>query len=94
MVYRRRQLRTPLPGGFHRFQNAHRTVVYGYGEGDYIRLKDEYGNMWRGMAVREDDQTIRYRFRDQNGSTITGICDSYGVILRDERGRTWRGFVD
>jgi hypothetical protein len=94
MIYRRRQVRSSIPGGFHRFQNINRTVVYGYGEGDYIRLRDEYGNVWRGMAVREDDHTIRYRFRDQNGCTITGICDSFGVILRDERGRTWRGFVD
>ncbi|MBI1896591.1 MAG: hypothetical protein HYZ57_18660 [Acidobacteria bacterium] len=94
MVYRRRFSHGRTPGGFHRFENANKHSVFGFGEGDYIRLRDEFGNTWRGSAVREDDNTIRYRFRDANGRTITGICDDYGVILRDDKGNTWRGFVD
>lgn len=94
MIYRRRHATSSAPGGFLRFQNAQRTTVYGHGEGDYIRLRDEYGNLWRGTATREDDNTTRYRFRDQHGITISGTSDSYGIVLRDERGRTWRGFVD
>ena len=94
MVYRRRHAHSVSPGGFLTFQNALRHTVYGFGDGDYIRLRDEFGNVWRGSAVREADDTIRYRFRDQKGSTITGISDSWGVVLRDERGHTWRGFVD
>jgi hypothetical protein len=82
------------PGGYFRLQNAQRHEVQGFGDGEFIRLKDEFGNIWRGNATREDDSTIRFRFRDQRGATISGISDSFGVILRDERGHTWRGFVD
>jgi hypothetical protein len=94
MIYRRRHTHSTSPGGFHRFQNSLRQIVYGHGDGDYIRLRDEYGNVWRGSATCEDDNTVRYRFRDQHGITISGISDAFGVVLRDERGNTWRGFVD
>ena len=77
-----------------RFQNVQKHTVYGFGHGDYIRLRDEFGNVWRGVADRRDDNTVQYRFRDEKGQFITGISDSYGVVLRDERGKTWRGFVD
>jgi hypothetical protein len=93
MIYRRRRATSEAPGGFFQFQNAHKQTVYGFGHGDYIRLRDEYGNMWRGTAEREDE-SVRYRFRDDRGRAITGVSDSYGVLLRDERGNTWRGFVD
>jgi hypothetical protein len=94
MIYRRRQLNSVAPGGFFRLQNAQRHVVYGYGDGDFIRLRDEFGNTWRGTATKQYDESIRFRFRDQRGATISGISDSFGVILRDEHGRTWRGFFD
>jgi len=94
MVYRRKQTRRTAPGGFHRFQNASNQSVYGFGDGDYIRLRDEFGQIWRGSAEREQDNTVRYRFRDEKGHTISGMSDSYGIILRDEKGNSWRGFVD
>jgi len=69
--------------------------VHGYGEGDYIRLRDEYGNVWMGSATRDDHSSmVRYRFRDNNGKSISGISDSFGIVLRDDSGNTWRGFVD
>ncbi len=82
-----------MPGGFHRFQNDQKQSVCGFGEGDYIRLRDEFGTVWRGSAEKED-QHIRYRFRDSKGRSISGISDRYGGLLRDENGTTWRGFVD
>jgi hypothetical protein len=94
MIYKRRQTFQKAPGGFFRFQNVHKHSVYGFGEGDYIRLRDEFGNVWRGVAERDADNSIRYRFRDQQGRCISGLSDSYGVVLRDEKGNTWRGFVD
>jgi hypothetical protein len=94
MIYKRRHAFTTAPGGFHRFQNAQKHTVYGFGEGDYIRLRDEFGNVWRGVAERDADNCVRYRFRDQKGRSISGLSDTYGVILRDEKGNTWRGFVD
>jgi hypothetical protein len=94
MIYRRNQVRKISPGGFLRFQSVHNQSVYGFGDGDYIRLRDEFGQVWRGCAEREQDNTIRYRFRDEKGKSISGISDSYGIILRDEKGNSWRGFVD
>ncbi|HUS07660.1 MAG TPA: hypothetical protein VMZ52_15245 [Bryobacteraceae bacterium] len=94
MIYNRRSTYANSPGGFHRFQNAAKNTMYGFGEGDYIRLRDEFGTVWRGMAEREDDHQVRYRFRDEKGRSISGLSDSHGIVLRDEKGQTWRGFVD
>lgn len=94
VIYRRRR-KGAAAGGFYRFESLRtRTTMYGSGYGEYIRLRDEYGNVWRGEAERQSDDTIRYRFRDSSGKTISGISDSFGVVLRDEHGNTWRGFVD
>jgi hypothetical protein len=94
MIYKRKSTCGNLPGGFYRFQDVNKSTVYGFGEGDFIRLRDEFGNVWRGVAEREDDRNVRYRFRDSKGRSITGLSDSHGIILRDDRGKTWRGFVD
>lgn len=91
----RKRKRASLPGGFYRFESVKTgTSIYGAGYGDFIRLRDEFGNIWRGEAEVLSDESIRYRFRDANGKTISGISDSYGIVLRDEKGNVWRGFVD
>jgi hypothetical protein len=77
-----------------RFRSSDHSTVHGYGEGDYIRLRDEYGNVWMGSATRDDNNITRYRFRDHRGRSISGVSDTFGVILRDDKGNTWRGFVD
>ena len=92
MIYQKHRM-AASPGGFHRFQNENNQVLYGHGDGDYIRLRDEFGNIWRGSAEKDSDNCIRYRFRDEKGHSITGISDRYGVVLRDEKGKSWRGFV-
>jgi hypothetical protein len=94
MIYRSQSRYTRATGGFFRFRSADRQTVYGYGEGDYIRLRDEYGNVWVGSATREDGNLVRYRFRDSSGRYVTGVSDSFGVTLRDDKGKTWRGLVD
>ncbi len=94
MIYRRRRARSGLPSGFFRLEGTGRKTVFGFGDGDWIRLRDEYGNVWRGTAEKQGDDAVRYRFRDSAGKMITGIADGYGILLRDERGNTWRGFVD
>lgn len=83
-----------MPGGYFTFQNAQNQIVSGPGDGDYIFLRDENGAQWRGIAERQADDTIRYRFRDDAGNSISGISDGYGITLRDQNGKTWRGFVD
>lgn len=95
-VYGRKRRKTSVQGGFYRFESMKtKCSMQGTGFGEFIRLRDEFGNVWRGMAELQDDDTIRYRFRDANGRTISGISDStYGVLLRDDKGNVWRGFVD
>jgi len=68
--------------------------MYGYGDGDFVRLRDEFGTIWNGRADIQDEDIIRYSFRDATGKSITGISDSHGIVLRDEKGNTWRGFVE
>jgi hypothetical protein len=68
--------------------------MHGFGYGEYIRLRDEFGNVWRGEAELLSDDSVRYRFRDANGRSISGIGDSGGIMLRDDKGNVWRGFVD
>jgi hypothetical protein len=80
--------------GFYRFEGAGRNMLYGAGDGEFVRLRDQNGREWRGWVERSDDDTVRYRFRDADGKMISGVSDSYGVLLRDERGNTWRGIID
>jgi len=90
----RSKLRERIPGGFfHLEEERTKTRVSGFGYGEHIRLKDEYGNEWLGSASRADDRSVVYRFRDRNGRSITGVSDNVVVTLRDERGVTWKGFI-
>jgi hypothetical protein len=95
MVYHRRRATRSgrAPAGFYRFENLNHRCVSGYSDGDYVRLRDEHGNVWRGTAESQGDETVRYRFRDDFGHVISGISDRLGILLRDEKGNTWRGFV-
>jgi hypothetical protein len=95
MIYRSRSRYSRVPGGYLCFRGSDKTSVYGYGEGDCIRLQDEFGRAWIGSAHRdEDSKIVRYRFRDASGRNISGMSDSHGIVLRDDKGRTWRGFID
>jgi len=95
MIYKRRRQRYSLPSGYYRFEGTpqHPTLA-GFGEGEYIRLQDEFGTVWRGHARQESDNTVRYSFRDSYGNIISGIADGFGIVLRDEHGNTWRGFIE
>lgn len=93
MIYHRRR-RSALQSGFYRFENAHRKSVFGFGDGDFVRLRDEHGNVWRGQAEVAEDQSIRFLFRDSDGKRISGISEHDGIVLRDERGNLWRGYID
>jgi hypothetical protein len=95
MIYGRQRKLTHLPGGyFHLEEERTKTRVSGYGHGDHIKLKDEYGNVWRGSATRNSDNSVAYRFRDGKGHTLTGVSDNVVVTLRDEKGNTWKGVID
>ena len=95
MIYSRQRKRAHLAGGFfHLEEEKSKTRVYGYGYGDQIRLKDEYGNIWSGSAMRNPDNSIVYRFRDGTGKSLSGVSEGSVVVLRDEQGHTWKGLVD
>jgi hypothetical protein len=82
-------------GGYFSLQEEKtKTRVSGYGHGDFIKLRDEYGNVWLGSAETVADNSIVYRFRNGTGQTLTGISSGLVVTLRDEKGNTWRGAVD
>ncbi|MCC6859025.1 MAG: hypothetical protein IT158_10705 [Bryobacterales bacterium] len=93
MRRRPRRLRYAVPSGFYRFERRGGGALEGYGEGEFIQLRDEFGNVWRGHAERAGGDCIRYRFRDGEGNTVSGISDRYGILLRDEHGNVWRGFL-
>lgn len=94
MIYKRRRVRSSAPGGYYRFESGNGRGMFGSGDSDFIRLRDEFGNEWRGSAEQQPDNTVRYRFRDSYGNIISGISDREGIILRDEHGNVWRGFLD
>ncbi len=94
-IFKRRRVHSKIPGGFFNFEEDSTTTrLYGFGHGDHLRLRDEFGNIWRGTAEKVSDEAVRYTFRDASGRTITGVSDNSGLVLRDGRGKTWRGFID
>jgi hypothetical protein len=94
MIYGKRRKQHQVPGGyFHLEEEGTKTRVMGYGHGDMIKLQDEYGNIWKGSAERNDDNSVVYRFRDGKGRSLSGVSDNVTVTLRDGRGKTWKGFI-
>jgi len=95
MIYNKQRKRSSLPGGFFHLEDEKtKTRVTGFGEGDHIKLKDEYGNVWTGSAERYPDNSIVYRFRDSTGRRLSGVSDNVVVTLRDDKGNTWKGVLD
>jgi hypothetical protein len=94
MAVTKKKQRREAGGYFNLQEEKTKTRVSGYGHGDFIKLKDEYGNIWLGSAETVADNSIVYRFRDGTGHTLTGISSGLVVTLRDEKGNTWRGAVD
>jgi hypothetical protein len=95
MIYSHQRRRARVPGGFFHLEDEKtKTRVFGYGHGDHIKLKDEYGNIWQGSAVRNPDNSVQYRFRDGKGNSLSGVGQDAVITLRDGKGNTWKGFVD
>jgi hypothetical protein len=65
-------------------------VLTGYGDGDFIRLRDTRGNEWQGSADPQGDY-VRLSFRNGLGQYATGIANAMGVMLKDNAGNVWRG---
>lgn len=93
-MYSRRRGRSRSVTGTYRFEDASRRTLTGYADGDFVRLRDDSGREWQGIAERQPDGLVRYRLRDAEGAYALGISDGYGITLRDDYGRSWRGFVE
>jgi hypothetical protein len=95
MVYRRNQRFNSARSGYYRFENVRgEGKLFGFGTGEFVRLRDEYGVEWNGTAEPQGDNITRYRFCSQHGKIISGVSDGSAIMLRDERGNAWRGFID
>jgi hypothetical protein len=95
MIYRKKRIHAKSPGGFFSLEEERtKTRLHGFGFGEHITIRDEFGNLWRGTAERGDDETVRFTFRNDHGNSISGVSDQLGLVLRDNTGKTWRGFVD
>ncbi len=95
MIYKKNRVHSRTPGGFFSFEEEKtKTRIYGFGYGDSIRLRDEFGETWRGTAELGSDETVHYTFRNSRGRVVTGVVDGIAIVLRDARGKTWRGLVD
>jgi hypothetical protein len=94
IMKRRNGGETTAKTGYYRIQGKGSQFLHGFGDGDFIRLRDENGREWRGVA-EVSDNLVRFRFRDSEGNYISGVSNSGSdIVLRDEKGNTWRGFVD
>ena len=95
MIYRKKRVHAKSPGGYFSLEEERTKQKFqGFGFGEHISIRDEFGNLWRGSAERGEDETVRYTFRDGHGHAISGVSDQFGIVLRDSKGKTWRGFVD
>ena len=95
MIYKRNRVYSATPGGYFSFEEEKTKVrMHGFGYGEYIRLRDEYGHIWRGSAEKAADGSFHYTFRNNHGKAVSGLADGFGITLRDEKGKTWRGFID
>jgi hypothetical protein len=68
-------------------------AISGFSEGEYVFLRDEKGVVWRGIALGQDETTVRFSFRNDEGVWASGVSDRNGITLRDSKGVTWRGIV-
>jgi len=95
VIYKRNRVYSLAPGGYFSFEEEKtRARMHGFGYGDSIRLRDDYGHTWLGSAEKAADGSFRYTFRNNRGKTVSGLADGFGITLRDEKGKTWRGFID
>lgn len=96
MLYGKRRKFSSRTGkaGYYRIESPNRPVMQGFGDGEYIRLRDEFGREWKGVAEPYDQDLVRFRFTDDQGNMVSGISDRHGIVLRDAKGKTWRGFAD
>jgi len=94
MIIKSRRTSSSAKSGYYRIQGDGNQVLHGFGDGEFIRLRDEKGREWRGVA-EVFESMVRFRFRDADGRHISGVSENgSGIVLRDEKGNTWRGFVD
>ena len=94
MLYqRRRRYSTTLTSYLHLEQEHTKAKIAGHGWDNYMRLKDEHGNVWTGAVEKGPDDRMRCRLKDQSGRNLTGMSDAGTWTFRDDEGNVWKGFA-
>ena len=94
LIYGRKRQRRGLRNRQYRLEGKNRVQMSGANDGDFVRLRDEFGRVWMGQIDRLADDTFRLLLRDADGNHASGLADQCGVVLRDASGTTWRGIVE
>lgn len=94
MFQRRRASRSRGRTDFRLEEERSRVRATGFGMDGYIRVKDETGNVWSGLAEDEPGDVVRFHLTDSHGRRVTGIASGATMLFRDDLGRTWKGFVE
>jgi hypothetical protein len=95
MIYQKTTKRTSAKHDYIQLQ-AERSKGWLRGSGDdnFVRLKDELGNVWSGTAERGADNIVYYHLRDASGRYMSGVATNFTRMLRDGKNRTWKGIVE
>ena len=58
-IFKRKRTHSKIPGGFFSFEEeGANTRLYGFGHGEHLRLRDEFGNIWRGTAEKVSEESV------------------------------------
>jgi hypothetical protein len=94
MLYQRKaRLRSGGHSLIHLEEEHTKMRVSGYGSGEFVCLKDEYGNTWAGTAYKGEDERTYYHLTDPSGKRMTGVSNEVAVTFRDDLGRNFKGLL-
>jgi hypothetical protein len=79
---------------FHLQEEGSHLKASGSGFDEFVRVKDDTGNVWTGIIEQTEQDVARYYLSDLNGRRITGLVSNKSMVFRDDQGRTWRGFME
>jgi hypothetical protein len=92
MLYQRqRRYSTTLTSYLHLEQEKTKARIAGHGWDNYMRSRDEHGNVWTGVVEKGPGGHVRCRLKDQSGRNLTGVSDAGTWTFRDDEGNIWKG---
>ncbi len=92
MLYQRKtRLKSYGQGSIHLEEESSKLRVSGYGNGDFVSLKDEFGTTWAGFSYRGEDNRTYYHVTNPDGKRMTGVANDSSISFRDDSGRLFKG---